>query len=171
MGFPGDSVGKESACDAGDGGLIPESWRYPGEGHGNPLQYSCLENLIDRGTWQTTAHRVAKIWTRLKQLSRLHAEHAQWVEVAEIHILDPVKRNVLNISPVEHCCCCCVASVVSDSVRPHRWQPTWLPRPWDSPGKNTGVGCHFLEHWKVINHKAVSFSLPEGVKAENMIFQ
>ena len=37
-----------------------------------------------------------------------------------------------------------VASVVSDSVRPHRWQPTRLPRPWDSPGKNTGVGCHFL---------------------------
>ena len=41
-------------------------------------------------------------------------------------------------------CCCCVASVVSDSVRPHRWQPTRLPHPWDSPGKNTGVGCHFL---------------------------
>src|SRR5574342_541778 len=42
------------------------------------------------------------------------------------------------------CCCCCVTSVVSDSVRPHRRQPTRLPRPWDSPGKNTGVGCHFL---------------------------
>ena len=43
-------------------------------------------------------------------------------------------------------CCCWVASVVSDSVRPHRRQPTRLPRPWDSPGKNTGVGCHFLLH-------------------------
>ena len=42
------------------------------------------------------------------------------------------------------CCCCCVASVVSDSVRPHRRQPTRLPHPWDSPDKNTGVGCHFL---------------------------
>ena len=42
------------------------------------------------------------------------------------------------------CCCCYVTSVVSDSVRPHRRQPTRLPRPWDSPGKNTGVGCHFL---------------------------
>ena len=41
-------------------------------------------------------------------------------------------------------CCCEVTSVESDSVRPHRWQPTRLPRPWDSPGKNTGVGCHFL---------------------------
>ena len=44
-----------------------------------------------------------------------------------------------------YCCCCCwVASVVSDSVWPHRWQPTRLPRPWESPGKNPGVGCHFL---------------------------
>ena len=42
------------------------------------------------------------------------------------------------------CCCCCIASVVSDSVRPHRRQPTRLPGPWDSPGKNTGVGCQFL---------------------------
>ena len=43
------------------------------------------------------------------------------------------------------CCCCCeVASVVSDSVWPHRWQPTRLPCPWDSPGKDTGMGCHFL---------------------------
>ena len=41
-------------------------------------------------------------------------------------------------------CCSCVASAVSDSVRRHRRQPTRLPRPWDSPGKNTGVGCHFL---------------------------
>ena len=42
------------------------------------------------------------------------------------------------------CCCCCVVSVMSDSVRPHRWQSTRLPHAWDSPGKNTGVGCHFL---------------------------
>src|SRR5574337_331915 len=43
-----------------------------------------------------------------------------------------------------HYSCCQVASVVSDSLRPHRQQPTRLPHPWDSPGKNTGVGCHFL---------------------------
>ena len=42
------------------------------------------------------------------------------------------------------CCCCCVALVMSDSVWPHRWQPTRLPHPWDSPDKNPGVGCHFL---------------------------
>ena len=58
-----------------------------------------------------------------------------------------LKDTILYISyqvSVCCCCCCCVASVVSDSVRPHRWQPTRLPRPWNSPGKNTGVGCHFL---------------------------
>ena len=48
------------------------------------------------------------------------------------------------VSTNQGCFCCCqVASVVSDSVRPHRQQPTRLLRPWDSPGKNTGVGCHF----------------------------
>ena len=47
--FPGDSDGKESACNAGDLGSIPESVRYLGEGNGNPLQYSCLENFTGRG--------------------------------------------------------------------------------------------------------------------------
>ena len=51
------------------------------------------------------------------------------------------------------CCCCCVASVVSDSVRPHRRQPTRLPRPWDSPGKNAGVGCHFLLQCRKVKSK------------------
>ena len=59
------------------------------------------------------------------------------------------------------CCCCCVASVVSDSVRPHRPQPTGLPRPWDSPGKDTGVGCHFLLQWvKVKSEREVAQSCP-----------
>ena len=52
-----------------------------------------------------------------------------------------------------------MASVVSDSVQPHRWQPTRLPRPWDSPGKNTGVGCHFLlQCMKVESESEVSQS-------------
>ena len=59
------------------------------------------------------------------------------------------------------CCCCQVASVVSDSVRPHRPQPTRLPRPWDSPGKNTGVGCHFLlQCRKVKSESEVTQSCP-----------
>ena len=50
--FPGGSDGKESACDAGDLGLIPGWGRSPGERNGNPLQYSCLENSMDREAWQ-----------------------------------------------------------------------------------------------------------------------
>ena len=56
------------------------------------------------------------------------------------------------------CSCCWVASVVSDSVRPHRRQPTKLPRPWDSPGKNTGVGCHCLLQCMNVKVKVKSLS-------------
>ena len=59
-GFPGGSVGKESACKAEDPGLIPRLGRSTGEGNGNPLQYSCLKNSLDRGAWQATVHGVAK---------------------------------------------------------------------------------------------------------------
>jgi len=64
-GFPGGSDGKESACYAGDLGLIPGSRRYLREGNGNSLQYSCLENSKDRGAWQATVHGVSKSQTRL----------------------------------------------------------------------------------------------------------
>ena len=61
MGFPHSSVSKESACNAGDLGLIPQLGRSPGEGNGNPLQYSCLENPMDRGAWHATVHGVARV--------------------------------------------------------------------------------------------------------------
>ena len=61
--FPGGSDGKESACNAGNLGLIPGSGRSPREGNGNPLQYSCLENPKDRGAWQATVHGVTKSQT------------------------------------------------------------------------------------------------------------
>ena len=70
--FPGGTEVKNppaNAGDTGDTGSIPGSGRSPGEGHGNPLQYSCLENPMDRESWWSTAHRVAKSQTRLKQLS------------------------------------------------------------------------------------------------------
>ena len=63
LGFPGGSEGKESACNVGDLDSIPGLGRSPGEGYGYPLQYSGLENSIDRGAWQTTVHAVAKSWT------------------------------------------------------------------------------------------------------------
>ena len=62
-GFPGSSACKESTCNAGDPGLVPGSGRYPGEGNGNPLQYSCLENPVYRVAWQAIVHGVAKSHT------------------------------------------------------------------------------------------------------------
>ena len=60
-GFHCSSVGKESACSAGDTGLIPGSGRSPGEGNGYPLQYSCLEHPMDRGAWRATVHGVTRV--------------------------------------------------------------------------------------------------------------
>ena len=60
MGFPGDSVVKNLPANAGDMGLSPGLGRYPGERNGNPLQYSCLGNSMDRGAWWATVHGVAK---------------------------------------------------------------------------------------------------------------
>ena len=65
MGFPCSSVSKESASSAGDPGLIPGLEISPGEGNGNPLQYSCLENLMDRGAWWAAVYGVAKSRARL----------------------------------------------------------------------------------------------------------
>ena len=60
VGFPYSSVGKELACNSGDPGLIPRSGRFPGDGNGNPLQYSCLENPMDRGAWWATVYGASK---------------------------------------------------------------------------------------------------------------
>ena len=60
LGFPGGSDSKESAYNAGDLGSIPGSGRSPGEGNGYPLQYSCLENPMDRGAWWAIVHGVTK---------------------------------------------------------------------------------------------------------------
>ena len=66
-GFPGGSDGKASACSAGDLGSIPRLGRPPGEGNGHPLQYSGLENSMDRGAWGATVHGIAKSQTRLSK--------------------------------------------------------------------------------------------------------
>ena len=60
VGFPSSSEVKASACNVGELGSIPGLGRSPGEGNGNPLQYSCLENPMDRGAWWAAVHRVAK---------------------------------------------------------------------------------------------------------------
>ena len=64
-GFPDDSDGKESTCNAGDLSSVPGLGRPPGRGHGNPFKYSCLENPMDREAWWAIVHGVTKSWTRL----------------------------------------------------------------------------------------------------------
>ena len=61
LGLPFSSVDKESSCNVGDPGSIPGLRRPPGEGNGNPLQYSCLENPMDRGSWRAKVHGVTKV--------------------------------------------------------------------------------------------------------------
>ena len=81
--FPGGSDCKASAYNAGDLGSIPGSGRSPGEGNGNPLQYSCLENPMDGGAWWATVHGVAKSRTRLSDFTHSLGEvkrvkHVTW---------------------------------------------------------------------------------------------
>ena len=74
-GFPGDVSGKEPACQCRRHkrcGFNPWVGKIPGGGHGDPLQYSCLENPMEREAWQTTVHRVAKSWTQLKRAYIAH---------------------------------------------------------------------------------------------------
>ena len=74
---------KNLPANAGDAGSIPESGRSPGEGNGNPLQYSCLGNLMDRGAWRATVHGVAKSWTQLSYF------HFHWdIKYTNIHIIE-----------------------------------------------------------------------------------
>ena len=67
-GFPGGSVVKNSPVSAGDVDSIPGLGRSPGGGNGNPLQYSCLDNLMDRGAWWATVHGVAKSWMKIESM-------------------------------------------------------------------------------------------------------
>ena len=69
LGFPGGSDGKESACSVGDPGSIPGLGKSPGEGNDNSLQYSCLENSMDRGAWWAAVHGVTKRWTWLSDFA------------------------------------------------------------------------------------------------------
>ena len=78
-GLPCSSDGKESACSAGDLSSIPGLGRSHREGHGNPLQYSCLENPMDRGAWRAAVHGVSKSWTQLSDYHCCHILRPRYV--------------------------------------------------------------------------------------------
>ena len=81
-----------NAQDARDGGTVPGSGRSPGEGHGNPFQYSCLENLMDRGAWWATVYGVAKSQTQqtVHTRTRMHTHSALFAERA--------LKNMINVT-------------------------------------------------------------------------
>ena len=86
MGFPSGSDSKESTCKVGDLGLIPGLGRSPGGAHGNPLQYSCLENPIDRGARKVFCHRVTKSQMRLSDIFRRQEEKEQFSLLAPLSL-------------------------------------------------------------------------------------
>ena len=100
MGFPGGADGKESSCSAGDLGLVPGSGRSPGEGNGNPLQYSCLENPLDRGAWWATARGAVKSRTRLSA-SHTQCHFACYSSPSWFPIR---KMKVMAFTPAWNCC-------------------------------------------------------------------
>ena len=104
MDFRGCLVDKEPICNAGCIGSIPGLGRSPGGGHGKPLQYSCLENFMDRGAWCNTVHRVTRNWTQLKWLI-MHAPNMISVPMLAILLtfsLVPCQAtmDLMGMSPV-----------------------------------------------------------------------
>ena len=97
------------------------------------------EGLLYRGKGEARIYKSFSTKTRFLQ-ARFYWSKDYYLLKKTSHL----KLMNLYFSTCSCCCCCQVASVMSDSVLPHRQQPTRLPHPWDSLGKNTGVGCHFL---------------------------
>ena len=91
-GFPGGTDGKESACKAGDLGLIPGSGRFSGEGNRDPLQYSCLENSMDSRAWWVTVHGVTKRWTQWSNFPYFLSSYLLYLDVASLYIFSVISR-------------------------------------------------------------------------------
>ena len=114
-------------ANARDPGLIPGSGRFPGEGTGYTLQYSCLENSMDRGAWQSIVHGVAKSWTWLSDSA--HYSVAQKHHDLLIHFTNGAQAGYFSFSSVQFSC-----SVMSISLWPHESQHARPPCPSPTPG-------------------------------------
>ena len=100
-GFPDSSMVKNPPANDGDRALISGSGRSPGEGNGNSLQYTCLENPMDGGAWQATVHGVTTSWTRLKRLST-HYRWGNW-EWENVRHLSKIRENYFYQSTKQNC--------------------------------------------------------------------
>ena len=130
-------------------GLIPGSGRLPEVGTGNPLQYSFVENSMDRGAWWATVHGVARVghnWVTEQILTynwspRRERENRQEKNVwGHNHQYFPSSISSINFC----CCCCCVAKSCPALLQLHGLQLARLFCPWNFPGKDTAVDCRFL---------------------------
>ena len=121
--FPGGSDGKESARSARDPSSIPGSGRFPGERNGNPLQYSCLENLMDRGTWWATVHGVAKNQTHLSEFHFHFFHFSEYVSMLFSQFVLPFP------SPSPQVCSLSMSPLCSFHFRVFGIQPPYYKKP------------------------------------------
>ena len=146
-GFPSGSVVKNLSTNAGDMGLIPGLGRYPGGGNGNPLQYSCLENFMDRGTWRATVHRVAKNWMLLSTwMEKEMATHSSILAWRIPWTEGPGGLQSTGLQRVGHDWATslfkeyCVGKVKVAQLCLILCNPMDYYSPWNSPDQNTEVG-------------------------------
>ena len=126
--------GKESTCPAGDIDLIPGTGRSPGEGNGNPLQYSCLENPMDRGAWRAAVHGVTKSQTRLNTVSYTMSKTTQIMPfnphdnciirycITSISQRGKLGHRELNLPNVTHL-------VIDEPAFTIKWPHSFIPEP------------------------------------------
>ena len=129
MSFSGGISGKEPppaiAGDIRDVNSTPGSGRSPGGGHGNPFQYSCLENPIDRGAWQATIHSITKSWTRRKQLNTAHYHGRN-----RAHSQMKLPGNNVVFHPDIHLCRSALTVVEDFSHGGSKLGKVWGKTPW-----------------------------------------
>ena len=160
------------AGDLRDVSLIPGSGRSPGGRHGNPLQYSCLENPMDRGDWQTTVHRVAKSQTRLNDLTRMHtiphSRSKNWIvpfwrnRRKKCHFL-PILFFFLILCPLRRAYTtqeitkACVRKEREKAMATHSstlaWKILWM----EEPGRLQSMGLQRVGHDRVTSLLLVTF--------------